>query len=173
MSAVICLFAKVIAANVSFPAGIISTSSFLTVCLVTAAPQVFRPLAKPGSIVGVFLLQVFFAVSGAAGSIGVVLRSAPLLLVWSAVQLFVHFLVLVGLGRLLKVDQAMLYLASNANVGGPTTAAAMASAKSWTDLVVPAILVGILGYATATIVSLGLGAALLRMSASSGFLFLR
>mmetsp|Transcript_24291 Transcript_24291/g.95600 ORF Transcript_24291/g.95600 Transcript_24291/m.95600 type:complete len:104 (-) Transcript_24291:1551-1862(-) len=58
MSAVICLFAKVIAANVSFPAGIISTSSFLTVCLVTAAPQVFRPLAKPGSIVGVFLLQV-------------------------------------------------------------------------------------------------------------------
>ncbi|KAJ8903950.1 hypothetical protein NDN08_000481 [Rhodosorus marinus] len=170
MSAVICILAKVIAANIPFPAGIISTSSFLIVCLVTAAPQVFRPLVKPGSIVGVFLLQVFFAANGATGSIGMVFRSAPQLMVWSAVQLFFHFLVLVGLGRLGKVDRAMLYLASNANVGGPTTAAAMASAMSWRDLVVPAILVGILGYATATIFSLGLGAVLLRISATSGFL---
>uniref|UniRef100_A0A7S0BM01 DUF819 domain-containing protein n=1 Tax=Rhodosorus marinus TaxID=101924 RepID=A0A7S0BM01_9RHOD len=170
MSAVICILAKVIAANVPFPAGIISTSSFLIVCLVTAAPQVFRPLAQPGSIVGVFLLQVFFAASGATGSIGKVFQSAPQLMVWSAVQLFFHFLVLVGLGRLGNIDRAMLYVASNANVGGPTTAAAMASAMSWRDLIVPGILVGILGYATATILSLGLGSVLLRISATSGFL---
>ena len=47
-------------------------------------------------------------------------------------------------------------VASNAAVGGPTTAAAMATAKGWDDLVLPALLVGILGYATGTFVSIGL-----------------
>jgi uncharacterized membrane protein len=56
-----------------------------------------------------------------------------------------------------------LYLASNANVGGPTTAAAMAQAKQWPKLVLPALLVGILGYATATAIALGLGPILLRL----------
>ena len=37
-------------------------------------------------------------------------------------------------------------VASNANVGGPTTSAAMAIAKGWTALVGPALLVGTLGY---------------------------
>ena len=49
-----------------------------------------------------------------------------------------------------------LAVASNAAVGGPTTAAAMATAKGWDDLVLPALLVGILGYATGTFVSIGL-----------------
>ena len=37
-------------------------------------------------------------------------------------------------------------IASNANIGGPTTAAALAIARGWNQLVVPAMLVGILGY---------------------------
>ena len=37
-------------------------------------------------------------------------------------------------------------IASNANIGGPTTAAALAIAKGWEELVVPALLVGTFGY---------------------------
>ena len=37
-------------------------------------------------------------------------------------------------------------VASNANIGGPTTSAAFAIAKGWHSLVVPALLVGTLGY---------------------------
>ena len=48
-------------------------------------------------------------------------------------------------------------MASNANVGGPTTAAAMAGSKQWKSLVLPGILVGILGYASATFIALMLG----------------
>jgi uncharacterized membrane protein len=50
-------------------------------------------------------------------------------------------------------------LASNANVGGPTTAAAMASNKKWKELVLPALLTGIFGYAIAT----GLGVLISRI----------
>ena len=48
-------------------------------------------------------------------------------------------------------------LASNACVGGPTTAAGMATTKGWHQLLVPAILVGVLGYAVATFASIALG----------------
>ncbi len=40
----------------------------------------------------------------------------------------------------------LLNLASNANIGGPTTATAMAGAKGWNSLMAPAILVGVFGY---------------------------
>lgn len=50
-------------------------------------------------------------------------------------QIAVHFGVLVGVGRLFRLPFRELALASNANVGGPTTAAAMAAAKGWKNLV--------------------------------------
>ncbi len=57
-------------------------------------------------------------------------------------------------------------IASNANMGGPTTAAAMAAGRRWHGLVVPAILCGTLGYATATFVGVAVGHALASAAAS-------
>ena len=74
---------------------------------------------------------------------------------FSAVQLAVHFCVLGAAKALFGLPIRELAVASNAAVGGPTTAAAMATAKGWDDLVLPALLVGILGYATGTFVSIG------------------
>jgi len=103
-------------------------------------------------------MQMFFAASGAAGSIALVLKSAPSLFLFSALQIALHFGSLMSIGKLIfKLKSKELYLASNANVGGPTTAAAMATAKEWSRLTLPALLVGILGYATATPIALALG----------------
>ncbi|CAN0403644.1 unnamed protein product, partial [Hapterophycus canaliculatus] len=77
-------------------------------------------------------------------------------------QIAVHFGVLVGVGRLFRLPFRELALASNANVGGPTTAAAMAAAKGWKNLVLPALLTGVLGYATATFIGVGIGHAFLK-----------
>jgi uncharacterized membrane protein len=100
-------------------------------------------------------MQVFFAVTGALGSIGAVIRTAPLLLLLSVVQVGVHLMVILILGRILGISRDDLMLASNANIGGPSTAAGMAASKRWTALIVPAILIGVCGYAIATFVSLG------------------
>ncbi len=140
-------------------------SSLLTVASATIFPSWFQSLRTSGTAIGILFLQLFFAASGAAGSLLLVLRQAPSLIAFSAIQLVIHFLVLIGLGRgLLQMDSNELYLASNANVGGPTTAAAMAQAKEWPRLVLPALLVGVLGYATATAVSLSLGPLLIRLA---------
>ena len=140
-------------------------TSVLTVALATAFPKFFAKIRAAGTAVGILLIQLFFACSGAAGSIRQVLEQAPALLSFSALQLAVHLGVLLSLGRgIFRLDVNELYLASNANVGGPTTAAAMAQAKGWKARVLPALLVGILGYATATAIALALvGPALVRL----------
>ena len=100
--------------------------------------------------IGTLLMQVFFAVIGASANIGVVLRVGPVLFLFAAVILLVHLLFILTAGKLFKLDLAEIVIASNANMGGPTTAAAMAVARKWKDLVIPAILCGTLGYAIAT-----------------------
>jgi len=139
-------------------------TSILTVLSATAFPRFFSRIRAAGTAVGITFIQMFFAASGAAGSIQLVMKSAPSLFLFSALQIGVHFATLMALGRgIFRLPHRELYLASNANVGGPTTAAAMAQAKDWKRLVLPALLIGILGYATATAIALALGPVLLRL----------
>ena len=140
-------------------------TSLLTVISATVFTSWFKKLRTSGTAVGTLFLQMFFASSGAGGSILLVLRQAPSLFLFSALQLAIHFLVLMGIGRgMLNLNSNELFLASNANVGGPTTAAAMAQAKEWKVLVLPALLVGVLGYGIATALSLSLVPILIRLA---------
>ena len=64
---------------------------------------------------------------------------------------------------LISSVQALL-TASNAAIGGPGTAAAMASSRGWTAYVTPAMCVGTLGYAVGTPIGLGVGFILKQMT---------
>mmetsp|Transcript_13236 Transcript_13236/g.29248 ORF Transcript_13236/g.29248 Transcript_13236/m.29248 type:complete len:466 (+) Transcript_13236:30-1427(+) len=138
--------------------------SLLTVASATIFPTFFSGLVSSGAALGVLVMQMFFAVSGAAGSMKQVFQQAPSLFLFSALQIGVHFVCLLLLGKVVfRLDGRDLFLASNANVGGPTTAAAMAKGKQWPRRVLPALLIGVLGYATATAVALALGPILVRL----------
>ena len=107
--------------------------------------------------IGILLMQVFFAAIGASANILVVLKFGPILFVFAALILFIHLTFLLAAGKLFKLDLAEIVIASNANMGGPTTAAAMAVARNWRALVIPAILCGTLGYAVATFIGVAIG----------------
>ncbi len=136
-------------------AGILTLTA-LTVAGATLLPQVMARLAR-AELLGVLLMQVFFAVIGASANVAMVLRVGPVLFLFAGVILSVHLLFVLLSGLVFKLDLAEVVVASNANMGGPTTAAAMAAGRRWTGLVVPAILCGTLGYATATFIGVAVG----------------
>jgi len=165
LSAAFCVAARaILAAGLLPPAlGLVPTVSLLVVGAATAAPRALAPHRATGGVLGAALMQVFFAATGATGRVAAVVSTAPAWAAFSAVQLAVHLALMLGVGgRLGGLGRAELLLASNANVGGPTTAAGMAGSRGWTPLVVPCMLVGVLGYATGTFWALAVGHWLLR-----------
>jgi len=162
LSAVICA-ASVAGARAMHVSGAdipIITAAIVT--LATIFPRRVGSLAPAGSVLAAVLLQVFFAVVGAAGSVREVVATAPALFLFAALQVAIHLGFTLAAGKAAGFTRAELLLASNACVGGPTTAAGMATTKGWTRLLVPAILMGVLGYATATFLSIALGQTVLK-----------
>ena len=99
---------------------------------------------------GTWLIYLFYFVIGVPASIVLIIKKAPILLVLCMLIVVVNMLFSFVFGKLLKFDLEEIILASNANIGGPTTAAGMAISQGWTKLVGPCILVGTLGYAIGT-----------------------
>lgn len=94
---------------------------------------------------------------GASGNISEAITKAPEIFLFAFVQVIVHLSITLGIGKFLGIDKKLLLIGSNANVGGPTTACAMATAKGWSSLVVPGVLAGIFGISMATFIGIGFG----------------
>jgi uncharacterized membrane protein len=156
LAALLCAVGFALADGVGMPSLAILIVTALTVLLATLFPQRLSRLAGAQEI-GTLLMMVFFAVIGASANIGVVLREGPILFVFAGIILTIHLGVILLAGKLMRLDLAEIVIASNANMGGPTTAAAMASARHWNALVTPAILCGTLGYAVATFIGTAVG----------------
>ena len=141
--------------------GVLPTATAITVLLATATPPAVSRFLKPsGDALGSCLLFVFFATAGAAGGALERAFAHPALFAYLFALYAVHALGVFLVGKkLLKFTTKELLVASNANVGGPATAGALAAGKNWTDLVVPGMLVGNLGNAIGTFVGLGMAKA--------------
>ena len=125
-----------------------------TIALVLA--QV-KPLhrVEGGTIIGYLFVLLFLAVVGAFCDVNALIQNkeiALILMAWVTLIVFIHGILLYTIGGLLKQDWNIVSIASQANVGGATTAAALATGLKRADLRLPGILVGSIGGATGTYV---------------------
>ena len=128
----------------------------------TVFPNVFSKIGGTQER-GTFLIYLFFFVIGVPASLMEIIRNSPLLLLFCTIVVFINMLISFIFGKILKFNLEDIILASNANIGGPTTAAAMAISKGWFDLVGPIMLVGTLGYVLGTYFGVFVGNLLLSM----------
>jgi uncharacterized membrane protein len=110
----------------------------------------------PGAMqLGSLALQLFFVVIGIHSRISEILSVGVEVFWLTLVIVGVHGLVVYGFGRLLKLDLATLSVASQAAVGGPSSAMAVAVAREWRGLILPGIAVGLFGYAVGNYLGFG------------------
>ena len=129
----------------------------LTVFALLLAQFSFVHKLRGSKVMGLLLIMLFLAVIGAYCDIGALLKNGKMvsvLLLWDASLIFVHGLLIFSVGWLFKQDWDIVSVASNANIGGATSAPACAASLGRTDLQLPGILAGTLGNAIGTFAGL-------------------
>lgn len=102
---------------------------------------------RGAAVFGNYLVLWFLASNGASSVIANIVAVGPPIFYFALVTVGVHGLVIFVGGRLVGLDLKTLAVASQANVGGPASAMALASARGYTDRLLPGVAVGLLGYA--------------------------
>lgn len=125
----------------------------LTTLALALAQIPFVQQLQGSKLMGMLLVMIFLAVIGAYCDIGALMKSrevAQSLLLWDTVLVLIHGLLIFGIGGLLKMDWDIIGVASNANIGGSTTAPVCAVSLGRPELQLPGILVGSIGLAIGT-----------------------
>jgi len=125
----------------------------LTTIGIILAQTKFVSNLKGSHTLGLYLVYIFLAVIGAYCELSAVVELKEVgltLLLFASIAVLLHGVIIILLGSLAFKDWEMISIASQANVGGGTTAIALAETFKRKELILPAILVGTLGNALGT-----------------------
>lgn len=123
-----------------------------TLALILAQFPLIRKLQGTQTI-GFFIILIFLATIGTLCDFNTLAGLGSLattLILFVSLLMLIHGLFIFGVGALLKIDWDVIAVASQANVGGNTTAIAAAESLNRPDLLIPGVLVGSLGNALGT-----------------------
>ena len=112
----------------------------------------------PGAMqLGAVGLHFFFVLIGVLSRFSEIAAVGLEVLFFTLIVVGVHGVVVFGVGKLLRLDLASIAVASQASVGGPSSALAVAISREWRHLALPGMVVGLLGYAVGTYLGLSVG----------------
>eukprot|EP00884_Botryococcus_braunii_P020863 jgi/Botrbrau1/7460/Bobra.0083s0025.1 len=171
-AAAVCAVSQRFAACLGSPAWAYALTAVLASGLASMAsallPAHVQLFAGSRALGGAVML-LFFVVMGAEAGSFASLASAGWIAAFICMQLAIHVVFLLTAGRVFLLPTQALLTASNAAVGGPATAAAMATARQWTHMVQPALLLGSLGYTMGTAIGCAVGQVLRSLPAGAVF----
>lgn len=137
---------------------IVTTLVMLTA--VNLRPAWFQRFYNSAYPIGVLCLYLFIAEIGVSVDLVRLLSDGPAVLLFGTIAIVVHIVLLLIVGGWLRFSLKEICIASNACIGGPTTAAPMALSFGMKHAVTPAILIGLFGYMIGTFVALAVAAVL-------------
>ncbi|WP_089357746.1 DUF819 family protein [Ekhidna lutea] len=132
--------------------GIPSILILTTIALILAQVGTVQRIAG-AKLLGMFAVYLFLVVVGAYCEIGALVSvgaHAFDILLFTVMIVVIHGVFLLICGVLLKSDWSIIAVASQANIGGASTALALAKSVKRNDLILPSILAGSLGYGLGT-----------------------
>jgi uncharacterized membrane protein len=136
-------------------AGVPNYSILLVTILAVAVPNLYpaiRHRMSGAREIGMISMLMFIGVLSAQIDLGALGYFSLRIMGFVALALGLNLVFLLLIGRLLKSDPHVLFLASQAGVGGPTSTAAVAASQGREDLVTPGILCALLGVILSTFV---------------------
>ncbi len=100
-------------------------------------------------------LHFFFVLIGILSRVSEIVAVGAEVFVFTLIVVALHGVVVFGAGRLLRLDIGTISVASQAAVGGPSSALAVAISREWRHLILPGVVMGLFGYAVGTYLGLG------------------
>ncbi len=125
-----------------------------TLALLLGHTAPFRRLVGAMQL-GTLALHFFFVIIGIHSRISEIVAVGAEVFFYTLVVVAVHGVVVYGVGRAARLDVGTLSVASQAAVGGPSSALAVAVSREWRALILPGIIVGLLGYALGNYLGFG------------------
>ena len=156
LSLVICAVAFEIENRTDYQGSAILMITLISITLASVFRSTLQRL-DGATETGTLFMYLFFATLGAHANISMAFKLGPMLFLFATIILIVHLLFILIIGKYTRLSLPEILIASNANMGGATTAVAMTAAKRWHALIVPAVLCGTLGYATGDYIAIGIG----------------
>lgn len=129
--------------------------TLLSLILVAVFPKFFESM-RGAQEIGTFVMYLYFAVIGCTVDLATLTSSIIPALILYFILGIVNMGALLGVGKIAKQNIEEITIASNACIGGPFTAMAMATSKGYNKLIVPALLSGIWGNVLGTILGVAL-----------------
>lgn len=126
--------------------------TLLAVLMANLFPKKLKKLEDTAFAIGLWMMYVFLAAIGASTNLADMLHVGPAVLGFYLIIMSFHFIFLVSLAKLFKLDVYEVIISSAANIMGPSVAAPMAASLGQKKLITPGILVGILGYVIGTFI---------------------
>jgi uncharacterized membrane protein len=126
--------------------------TFTSIALLLAQIPFVQRL-RGARVLGLAVVYLFLAVIGVFCNIPALVADgevALMMLAWITIIILIHGAILYAAGAIFRVDWDIIAIASQANIGGPTTALSNARTLDRNDLQLPAVLIGTLGYAIGT-----------------------
>jgi len=100
-------------------------------------------------------LHFFFVLIGILSRVSEIVAVGAEVFVFTLIVVAVHGVVVFGAGKLLRLDVGTISVASQAAVGGPSSALAVAISREWRHLILPGVVIGLFGYAVGNYLGLG------------------